>query len=112
MPGFYVPDLHQLKFEIEDGLTSSGESFRYGFDESVFPGYSWKGYVHLNDKSEGEVSQNVTINKSGTYRMIIRYLNTNLNMTDILVRKDAVNYDDNPQRDPVVSSYSIVIKNV
>jgi laminin alpha 3/5 len=107
VPGFYVPDLHQMKFEIEDGLTANGENFRYGFDESVFPGYSWKGYVHLNHNAEGEVLQNVTVNKAGTYRMIIRYLNTNLNTTDINIRVAEVNDVNDQQRATLVTNTSL-----
>jgi laminin alpha 3/5 len=45
--GYYIPDLHQLKFEIEDGLAKN-KQVRYSFDEQLFPKFSWKGYVHLN----------------------------------------------------------------
>ena len=110
--GYYVPDLHQLKFEIEDGM-SNGKNVRYSFDENVFPKYSWKGFVHLN-RFMGEVSQNVIINKSGTYRMIIRYLNNNLNTTDINVRVAQENSQEDVQRATLVSlinSYRIVTLN-
>ena len=46
-PGHYIPDLHQLKYEIEDGLANN-KQVRYTFDENLFPRFSWKGYVHLN----------------------------------------------------------------
>ncbi|CAF0881627.1 unnamed protein product, partial [Brachionus calyciflorus] len=82
--GYYIPDLHQLKFEIEDGV-SKDKQVRYGFDESIFPKFSWKGYVHLN-KVTGEVSQNVTISKAGTYRMIVRYLNKNSSIAELSIR--------------------------
>lgn len=95
--GYYLPDLHQLKFEIENGVSSSGKNVRYLFDESTFPKYSWKGYVHLN-RLMGEVSQSVEIGKAGTYRMIIRYLNTNLNVTDINVRVSEENTVGDVQR--------------
>ena len=49
--GYYVPDLHQFKYEIEDGLTGDLKGYknvRYDFDENTFPEFSWKGYVNLN----------------------------------------------------------------
>jgi laminin, alpha 3/5 len=48
MRGYFIPSLYQLKYEIEDGYTNNKKQVRYGFDESVFPQFSWKGYVHLN----------------------------------------------------------------
>jgi laminin alpha 3/5 len=90
--GFYVPDLHQLKFEIEDG-EAKGKNVRYGFNENLFPKYSWKGYVHLN-KNMGEVSQNVSIKKAGTYKLIIRYMNNNLDVTNVHIRVTDPNYGD------------------
>lgn len=50
---YYFPTLHQHQFEIEDGRTPAYTPVRYGFDEKVFPGYSWKGYAvfsHLQVK--------------------------------------------------------------
>lgn len=88
-PGHYIPDLHQLRFEIEDGLVK-GKRDRYNIDETVFPRFSWKGYVRL-DKSTGEVSQNVSISKQGTYRMVVRYLNNNPSITDISIRVRKLN---------------------
>ncbi len=41
----YFPTLHQFQTEIEDGRTSELTPVRFGFDEAVFPGYSWKGYA-------------------------------------------------------------------
>lgn len=46
--GFFIPDLHQLKYELEDGYTKNDKQVRYSFDEEIFPKFSWKGYVHLN----------------------------------------------------------------
>lgn len=84
MPGYFVPNLHQLKFEIEDGI-SKEKQVRYIFDEQIFPKFSWKGYVHLN-KVAGVVSQNVTIEKAGTYRLIVKYLNKNTSIAELSIR--------------------------
>ena len=83
--GFYMPSMHQLKFEVEDGLTKNRKPVRYEFNRQAFPDYSWRGYVHLN-KVVGQVSQEVNINKGGTYRMIINYINNNPNTATLLVK--------------------------
>jgi laminin, alpha 3/5 len=82
--GFYIPDLHQLKFEIEDGFTDNGKSVRYNFDDESFPNFSWKGFVNLN-KNIGTVSQNIKIEKTGTYRMIVKYKNTNTQTAQVAI---------------------------
>ena len=30
-------------------MNSDGQPVRFGFDESVFPGYSWRGYASMSD---------------------------------------------------------------
>lgn len=44
----YIPSLHQFIYEIEDGYTPDGSRIRYGFDETIFPDFSWRGYAILN----------------------------------------------------------------
>lgn len=44
----FIPSLHQFIYEIEDGYTPDGSRIRYGFQESVFPDFSWRGYAILN----------------------------------------------------------------
>lgn len=44
----FIPSLHQFIYEIEDGYTPDGSRIRYGFQESVFPAFSWRGYAILN----------------------------------------------------------------
>lgn len=43
----FIPTLDQLKFEIEDGYTPEGARVRYGYDERLFPDFSWRGYAIL-----------------------------------------------------------------
>jgi hypothetical protein len=47
--GYYIPDLHSLKYEIEDGYTLNRNAVRYEFDSEAFPDFSWKGYVQFNE---------------------------------------------------------------
>ena len=43
---YYYPTLHQYKIELEDALTSSRDQSAYfRYDESEFPGFSWRGYA-------------------------------------------------------------------
>ena len=30
-------------------MNSDGQPVRFGFDESLFPGYSWRGYAAMSD---------------------------------------------------------------
>ncbi len=34
-----------MMYEMEDGRTPSDGQVRYGFDDNVFRGYSWRGYA-------------------------------------------------------------------
>lgn len=45
----YFPDLHHMKYEIEDGTVPDGKIFRFGFDPLEFPKFSWRGYAQMSD---------------------------------------------------------------
>ena len=75
MEAYYFPKLHHLKYELEDGKTATGGQARFGYNDSNFPGYSWRGYALFNNVQQ-EVLQDVAIQKAGLYRMILRYVNT------------------------------------
>lgn len=47
-PNFYFPTLHQLKFEIEDGVTPNSRPVRFGFSQREFPEFSWRGYAVMS----------------------------------------------------------------
>jgi hypothetical protein len=79
--GYYVQNLHQLKYELEDGL-ADGEPVRYGFNENVFKNYSWKGYVPMNIS---KISYTVNVTSPGNYKVIVHYLNTNLKIAEIVL---------------------------
>ena len=43
---YYYPTLHQYKIELEDALKSvDDQSAYFRYDESEFPGFSWRGYA-------------------------------------------------------------------
>jgi laminin alpha 3/5 len=41
----YFPTLYQFQYEAEDGTSPSGGQVRIGYDETLFPDYSWRGYA-------------------------------------------------------------------
>lgn len=100
LTGYYFPTLYQYRYEVEDGHTPALSSVRNGFDESVFPGYSWRGYAvfsvlkvsdnrcpgglqwhtlgnHISSSFKNETIHEVTITKASEYRMVLRYVNLN-----------------------------------
>ncbi|KAF2985215.1 hypothetical protein EK904_007529 [Melospiza melodia maxima] len=73
---YFFPDLHHMKFEIEDGTTVQGEKIRFGYDPQEFPGFSWKGYAQMSS-IQNEVRITLNVEKSNLYlfRIILRYIN-------------------------------------
>ncbi|XP_014209765.1 laminin subunit alpha isoform X2 [Copidosoma floridanum] len=76
MRAHYFPTLHQFQYEAEDGRTPSNRSVRYGFDEDLFPEYSWKGYAVFS-ALQNKIIHEIEIPKSSLYRMVLRYVNPN-----------------------------------
>ncbi|BFY99968.1 hypothetical protein BsWGS_03008 [Bradybaena similaris] len=74
LTGHFFPNLHQYKFEIEDGVTPEGARIRYGYDERIFPEFSWRGYAILT-KIQPEVILDVDIRLPSLYQVIYRYVN-------------------------------------
>ncbi|KAH3831938.1 hypothetical protein DPMN_105211 [Dreissena polymorpha] len=72
----FIPTLDQFKYEIEDGYTPEGNHIRYGYDERLFPNFSWRGYAVLS-RVQPEVRVNIEINKPSLYRLLFRYVNLN-----------------------------------
>lgn len=75
----FYPTLQQFKYEIEDGHTPEGSRIRYGFDETFFPNFSWRGYAILT-AIQPEVEMDIEIKKPSLYRLIYRYVNVNNNV--------------------------------
>lgn len=75
MTTYYYPTLYQHQLEVENGQTSSGAPARFGYDETKFPRYSWKGYATFTDLMK-EVIMDFNITRRGSFfRTIISYLN-------------------------------------
>ena len=62
MANHYFPTLHQLKYELEDGYnpTDDDGAVRFGFDDSEFPEFSWKGFAVLS-RIQPEVATSVVV---------------------------------------------------
>uniref|UniRef100_A0A8C9TNX3 Laminin, alpha 5 n=1 Tax=Scleropages formosus TaxID=113540 RepID=A0A8C9TNX3_SCLFO len=73
----YFPDLHHLKFEIEDGTTVDGRPVRFGYNHLEFGDFSWRGYAQMSSV-QNKVKISVHVNKTDLYltRFILRYINT------------------------------------
>lgn len=41
----YFPTLYQYQYEAEDGYTSTRSPVRFGYDQSHFSDFSWRGYA-------------------------------------------------------------------
>ncbi|KAM7127014.1 laminin subunit alpha-3 isoform 1-T1 [Molossus nigricans] len=73
---YYFPDLHHMKYEIEDGTTPNGRELRFGFDPLEFPGFSWRGYAQMSSvQNEVRVTLNVGTSSLSLFRVILRYIN-------------------------------------
>lgn len=91
----YYPTLYQFQYEYEDGYNSVGHTVRYKFVEDEFPGFSKKGYAVFSHL-QNEILNDVFIQKSSVYRIVIRYINpTEENIVgDILITSDNPLDDD------------------
>uniref|UniRef100_A0A8D0LAX1 Laminin subunit alpha 3 n=1 Tax=Sphenodon punctatus TaxID=8508 RepID=A0A8D0LAX1_SPHPU len=78
---YYFPNLHHMKFEIEDGTTPSGRGIRFGYDPQEFPGFSWRGYAWMS-AIQNEVRITLNVEKSNLYlfHVILRYINPGIEM--------------------------------
>ncbi|KAJ8267959.1 hypothetical protein COCON_G00131310 [Conger conger] len=73
---FYFPDLHHMKYEVEDGITPNGRPARFGYSPQQFPEFSWRGYATMS-RGQGEVRVTVHVDgaESSPFRFILRFVN-------------------------------------
>ncbi|XP_063239907.1 laminin subunit alpha [Bacillus rossius redtenbacheri] len=93
----YFPTLYQFQYEAENGRTRAGTPVRYGFDEAVFPGYSWKGYAVFS-QLQNEVIQDISVPKHSIYRVVLRYVNLNPDAVLGYVRVTPENANDGSEQ--------------
>uniref|UniRef100_A0A8B9U3T3 Laminin subunit alpha 3 n=1 Tax=Anas zonorhyncha TaxID=75864 RepID=A0A8B9U3T3_9AVES len=73
---YFFPDLHHMKFEIEDGTTIQGRGIRFGYDPQEFPNFSWRGYAQMSSiQNEVRITLNVEKSNHYLFRIILRYIN-------------------------------------
>ncbi|XP_077572690.1 laminin subunit alpha-5 isoform X2 [Stigmatopora nigra] len=70
----YFPDLHHLKFEVEEGTMLDGRPVRFGYDAIEFPGFSWRGYAQMS-LIQSKVLVPVWVSSPDLFRMVLRYSN-------------------------------------
>lgn len=73
----YFPDLHHLKFEIEEGTMMDGRPVRFGYNPLEFPGFSWRGYAQMSP-IQTAVKLQVYVSEADVYltRFILKYINS------------------------------------
>uniref|UniRef100_A0A8B9M1E1 Laminin, alpha 5 n=1 Tax=Astyanax mexicanus TaxID=7994 RepID=A0A8B9M1E1_ASTMX len=76
-PDHYFPDLHHMKFEVEDGTMLDGRAVRFGYNPLEFEGFSWRGYAQMSP-IQNAVKLTVYVGEADMYltRFILRYVNT------------------------------------
>ncbi|XP_062271233.1 laminin subunit alpha-5-like [Scomber scombrus] len=76
-PDHYFPDLHHLKFEIEEGTMLDGRPVRFGYNPLEFPDFSWRGYAQMSP-IQTAVKLQVYVSEADVYltRFILRYVNS------------------------------------
>ncbi|XP_046289595.1 laminin subunit alpha-3 isoform X1 [Marmota monax] len=73
---YYFPNLHHMKYEIEDGTAPNGRDLRFGFDPLAFPGFSWRGYAQMTSvQNEVRVMLDVGKSNLSLFHIILRYVN-------------------------------------
>ncbi|XP_029011451.1 laminin subunit alpha-5 isoform X2 [Betta splendens] len=79
----YFPDLHHLKFEVEEGTTLDGRPVRFGYSTQEFPGFSWRGYAQMSP-IQTAVKLQVYVSEADVYltRFILRYVNSESTTTN------------------------------
>ncbi|XP_061662817.1 laminin subunit alpha-5 isoform X5 [Syngnathoides biaculeatus] len=86
----YFPDLHHLKFEIEEGTIVDGRPVRFGYDPIKFPGFSWRGYAQMST-IQSKVLLPVWVVSPDLFRMVMRY--TNMGGVDVRGRVSVLEDD-------------------
>uniref|UniRef100_A0A672HSK1 Laminin, alpha 5 n=1 Tax=Salarias fasciatus TaxID=181472 RepID=A0A672HSK1_SALFA len=73
-PDHYFPDLHHLKFEIEEGTMLDGRPVRFGYNQLEFPDFSWRGYAQMSP-IQSRVLVSVSVGSPDLFRVVLRYAN-------------------------------------
>ncbi|XP_049339127.1 laminin subunit alpha-3 isoform X9 [Astyanax mexicanus] len=74
---YYLPSLHHLKFEVENGITPNARQVRFGYDLQEFPEFSWRGYAMLTP-AQPEVVLFLVVGSPGPFHIVVRYATAGL----------------------------------
>uniref|UniRef100_A0A8C9YTX6 Laminin A chain n=1 Tax=Sander lucioperca TaxID=283035 RepID=A0A8C9YTX6_SANLU len=72
-PDHYFPDLHHLKFEIEEGSVLDGRPVRFGYNPLEFPDFSWRGYAQMSPIQN--VYERTNLTSPDLFHVVLRYAN-------------------------------------
>ncbi|XP_068120602.1 laminin subunit alpha-5 [Hyperolius riggenbachi] len=72
--GYYFPDLHHLRYEVEDGRTPTGGSVRFGYNPLEFENFSWRGYAQMSPY-QSKVILTINVTSPDLFRIVFRYVN-------------------------------------
>uniref|UniRef100_A0A8C8RBX0 Laminin subunit alpha-5 n=1 Tax=Pelusios castaneus TaxID=367368 RepID=A0A8C8RBX0_9SAUR len=73
----YFPDLHHLKFELEEGTTLDGRAVRFGYNPLEFENFSWRGYAQMSPiQSKVRITVDVKEAELYLFHVILRYINS------------------------------------
>uniref|UniRef100_A0AAZ3RWH3 Laminin, alpha 5 n=1 Tax=Oncorhynchus tshawytscha TaxID=74940 RepID=A0AAZ3RWH3_ONCTS len=73
-PDHYFPDLHHLKFEIEEGTTLDGRPVRFGYNPAEFERFSWRGYAQMS-LIQSKVVVQVSVSSPDLFQIVLHYVN-------------------------------------
>ncbi|KAK7884080.1 hypothetical protein WMY93_027203 [Mugilogobius chulae] len=73
-PDHFFPDLHHLKFEIEEGTMLDGRPVRFGYNPVEFRDFSWRGYAQMTPIQSRVVVQ-VSVSAPDLFKVMLRFLN-------------------------------------
>ncbi|XP_039878777.1 laminin subunit alpha-5 isoform X1 [Simochromis diagramma] len=73
-PDHYFPDLHHLKFEIEEGSMLDGRPVRFGYNPQEFPNFSWRGYAQMSP-IQSKVLVSVSVDSPDVFFVVLHYVN-------------------------------------
>ncbi|XP_044311344.1 laminin subunit alpha-5 isoform X3 [Varanus komodoensis] len=73
----YIPDLHHLKYELEEGTTLDGKPVRFGYNPLEFEDFSWRGYTQMSPiQNKVKVTVHVREGELYLFHIILRYINS------------------------------------
>ncbi|XDV45702.1 hypothetical protein PO909_013751, partial [Leuciscus waleckii] len=73
-PDHYFPDMHHMKFEVEDGTTMDGRPVRFGYNPLEFESFSWRGYAQMS-LIQPRVLVEVVVGSPDLFHVVLHYVN-------------------------------------